>query len=201
MISHELRTPLNAINGFSEVIAQELYGPIAEPRYRNYAEDIHASGKHLLHLIEGILNVSRMQQHLVVPKVQPVSARRLVMDIAETAEREALLRGNIFEFQRVDEARLDVDPELFQQATLNVVQNAFQFSPPGGYVGLKALMVPETGQYRIEVTDEGPGIPADKIAQVTEPFYQVEGGLNRRHEGSGIGLYLAKSFIKWVSSI
>ena len=196
MIGHELRTPLNAINGFSEMIASQMLGPIGDRRYVDYAADIHDSGRHLLQLIEGILDVSRMERNALTMHPAPVSARRMMEEVARLTQIEAQRLDVSVTLAAVEDVRLDVDPALMQQAVLNIARNAVKFSPRDAAVVISAKMEPGTGGYRIEVQDAGPGVPPDEIAKITLPFYQVQDGLDRPHDGSGIGLFLTKSFIE-----
>lgn len=196
MIGHELRTPLNAINGFSEMIAGQMLGPIGDRRYADYAADIHDSGRHLLQLIEGILDVSRMERNALTMHPAPVSARRMMEEATRLTQIEAQRLNVAVELAAVEDVRLDVDPALMQQAILNIARNAVKFSPRGAAVVISAGMEAGTGGYRIEVQDAGPGVPPDEIDKITLPFYQVQGGLDRAHDGSGIGLFLTKSFIE-----
>ncbi|MEQ8602226.1 MAG: PAS domain S-box protein [Marivibrio sp.] len=195
MIGHELRTPLNAIIGFSEIIADQIMGPIGEPRYVDYAGDINESGKHLLTLIESVLDVSRLERNAVAMRPSPTSARSFLRAVARLARMDAAYSRVSLDYQEADEATLDVDAALLQQAALNIVRNALKFSPPGEIVTLRGVRDPNSGDYLVRVTDRGPGIPAEEVHKITLPFYQVDSGLNRPHEGSGIGLYLAKSFL------
>ena len=193
-MSHELRTPLNAILGFSEIIKNAAFGPIAR-NYQDYAGDIHDSGVHLLSLINEVLDLSKLeagQFELVEQHVDlaflAAGGIRLVEPLAQKAGVD--LSHSIedgLSFIRADERRM-------RQVLINLLANAVKFTPPGGRIGL-AMRRTQKGLL-IEVSDTGIGIPADKIDLAMEPFSQVEAGINRSYEGTGLGLPLAKRLVE-----
>lgn len=193
-MSHELRTPLNAILGFSEIIKNAAFGPIAR-NYQDYAGDIHDSGVHLLSLINEVLDLSKLeagQFELVEQHVDlaflAAGGIRLVEPLAQKAEID--LSHSIedgLSFIRADERRM-------RQVLINLLANAVKFTPPGGHIGL-AMRRTQKGLL-IEVSDTGIGIPADKIDLAMEPFSQVEADINRSYQGTGLGLPLAKRLVE-----
>lgn len=190
-MSHELRTPLNAIIGFSEALERELFGPVGNPRYREYAEDIHDSGVHLLSLINDILDLSKIEaghfnlhedetelDHLVQAATRIVRHRAQQANITIECE---LPSPPIF---------LVADERALKQVLINLVSNAVKFSPNGSTVRIETQICAES--LRIAVIDKGIGIAEHDIPRALTPFTQVGGSLSRTHEGTGLGLPLAK---------
>jgi len=195
-MSHELRTPLNAILGFSEVLLNEMAGPLGQPRYREYAVDIHESGQHLLALINDILDLSKVEAGRVelVDDVIDVSALvektvRLVADRAEQTEIEIRVLAP------PGLPRLIADERLVKQALLNLISNAVKFTPSGGRVDVTESLDADGG-FRLGVSDTGIGIADTDIERVLTPFCQVESSLSRNYQGTGLGLPLTKSFVE-----
>jgi signal transduction histidine kinase len=204
-ISHELRTPLNAIIGFSEMIRDALMGPIST-RYRDYAGDIHNSGAHLLRLINDVLDLSK------------VEAGRLELH-EETVELAALVdecRRLVADGVRAGELALSVElcrdlPAIgcdrlrLKQILLNLLSNAVKFTPPGGRITLSAEVTAEGG-IAVTVHDTGIGMAPEEIPLALEPFRQLDSAFNRRFEGTGLGLPLARRLAEmhgghlWISS-
>ena len=194
-MSHELRTPLNAILGFSEVMMREVAGPIGQPHYREYATDIHDSGRHLLEVINDILDLSKIEAgrvELVDGRVElgPLveKAVRLVSDRAEQAEVEIRL------LSEPDLPDLIADERLVKQALLNLLSNAVKFTPRGGRVEVSLLLAAD-GALCLSVRDSGIGIAEADLERVLTPFTQAESALSRNYQGTGLGLPLTKSFV------
>ena len=191
-MSHELRTPLNAILGFSEIIAQECFGPVGSQRYRDYAGDIHASGAHLLSLINDLLDVAKIEAGRMDIAPHPLDADR-IFDIAlkliSTKAREKDQSLVI----RVDEAAppLYADERAVKQILINLVSNAVKFTPSGGRIEVIGGRSPN-GDFQILVRDNGPGIPRDKLSTIFTPFSQVDNRFDRQAGGTGLGLALVK---------
>ena len=195
-MSHELRTPLNAILGFSEIIKEETLGPVGNPRYRDYAKDIHGSGRHLLSLINDILDLSKIESGAEVLHEEDVS----VPDIANAALRLVRQRaekaGVEFKLDLGDELPLlRTDERMVKQILLNLLSNAIKFTPRGGKVTVKIWSRAESG-YVFQVTDTGIGIAVQDIPKALAPFQQIDSGLNRKHDGTGLGLPLTKSLVE-----
>ncbi|MDX1422370.1 MAG: ATP-binding protein [Kiloniellales bacterium] len=195
-MSHELRTPLNAILGFSEVLMKEIAGPLGQPRYREYAVDIHESGQHLLDLINEILDLSKIEAGRVELLDESIElgalaekAVRLVADRAAHAGVELRIVGE------ADLPRLFADERLVKQALLNLLSNAVKFTRRGGRVELR-LSSAADGALCLSVCDTGIGIAESDIQRVLTPFCQVESSLSRNYQGTGLGLPLTKSFVE-----
>jgi PAS domain S-box-containing protein len=195
-MSHELRTPLNAVLGFAEILAEELFGPLGDRRYANYARDIQTSGKHLLDVINDILDLSK------------VEAGHLGLDEREIEVGELLASCErvVAEAARKGEIRLEVvppvvcaclraDPMRLKQVLLNLLSNAIKFTPAGNQVTLSARHG-DDGGFLLEVADTGIGMRAEDIPKALQPFQQIDSSLARRYEGTGLGLTLSKVLVE-----
>ncbi len=190
-MSHELRTPLNAIIGFSEAIRDALMGPVSA-RYRDYARDIHSSGSHLLHLIKDILDLSKVEAGRIELREEIVDLATLVDDCRRFfAERAAA--GGLKLTVRVasDLPRLLGDEMRLKQILLNLLSNAVKFTGPGGRIMLEAART-ALGGVAFSVGDTGIGMAPEEVPLALEPFRQLDGAFNRRFEGTGLGLPLAR---------
>ncbi|HMK68405.1 MAG TPA: ATP-binding protein [Stellaceae bacterium] len=193
-MSHELRTPLNAIIGFSEVMTKGVFGPIGSPRYMQYAADIHRSGQHLLELINGVLDMSRIeagQQALSAEEVElaPLAEECLGYVSVRAEEGGVLLENGV----GVERLRVRVDRRAFRQILLNLLSNAVKFTPRGGRVRIEARS--EGKAIAISVLDTGVGIAASDLDRIFEPFQQAESTVARRREGTGLGLSITKNLV------
>ncbi|MGB8275163.1 MAG: ATP-binding protein [Alphaproteobacteria bacterium] len=194
-MSHELRTPLNAIIGFAEIMHGELTGPINNPYYRGYVGDILASAKHLLDVINDILDVSKVEagkidldETEIEVDAVIVPALRLIAERAREGEVEIVYE------ERRDLPLLYCDARRAKQMVLNLVSNAVKFTPNGGRVTVDVRLA--EGGLAITVADTGIGIPADKIGKLFTPFSQVDARLSRKYEGTGLGLSLTKGLVE-----
>lgn len=192
-MSHELRTPLNAIIGFSEIIKNEMYGPVGHASYRDYATDIHASGTHLLSLISDILEFAKIEAGKLKLAERVVNLRTTfeacMRIVAPRAEQNQI--SVVLDLQK-DLPRLKADETRLKQIVVNLLSNAVKFTPPGGTVTLSVAGNTAEG-CRIAVRDTGIGIAPEDIPRALSAFGQIESQLSRRFEGTGLGLTLAKS--------
>lgn len=193
-MSHELRTPLNAVIGFSELIEQQAFGPLMA-RYREYGALIARSGRHLLAIINDILDLAKLQSgktELVLEAIEPAAsieqAVRLLANKA--AEKGVLLRGE----PDTGLPPIIADDTRLQQVLLNLISNAVKFTPSGGKVTVRAR--PDPAGVAIEVADTGIGIAPEDVPKALEPFGQVGNTLTRTHEGTGLGLPLTKNLVE-----
>lgn len=196
-MSHELRTPLNAILGFSEMIRDEIVGKVGNDRYRDYARDIHSSGTHLLHLINEILDISKIEAGKMELSPSAVPLQKLLTNMARVIElraRENRLRLNVV--QPDLQAIAWADENALKQVVLNLLSNAVKFTPAGGTITLSGRM---TDRHAIvEVADTGIGMEASELERVFQPFEQVD---NRYHlvsdtsSGTGLGLALVQRLV------
>lgn len=195
-MSHELRTPLNAILGFSEVLKGELFGPHAVAAYRDYSNDIHSSGQHLLMLINEILDLSRVEAGRYELKEESVSLVNLAQDCRHLLKIRAEKRDiRLVESLEPSLPRIWADERAIRQILLNLLTNAIKFTPQGGQVTLKVGWTNAGGQY-IAITDTGPGIPEAEIAVVMSPFGRGSVAQKNADEGSGLGLPIVKGLIE-----
>ena len=203
-MSHELRTPLNAILGFSEVLAERMFGEVNE-KQAEYLQDILSSGRHLLSLINDILDLSKVEAgrlELELGRFHLPTA----LDNALTLVRERATRHGITLTQHVDPGVSDIvaDERKVKQILLNLLSNAVKFTPEGGRVGLTATTAEDV--VTIAVSDTGIGIAPEDQAAIFEEFRQVGREDARKQEGTGLGLTLAKKFVElhggriWVRS-
>jgi PAS domain S-box-containing protein len=195
-ISHELRTPLNAIIGFSELMLASDLSPAATPRHRGYLEDIHSSGLHLLSLINDILDLSKIEAGAEELDEAELEAPALAESVLRVVRQRAEKSGLTIELLQ-DEAMpaLRADERKIKQALLNLLVNAIKFTPAGGRVSLELRCTADEGHV-FSVRDNGIGIAREDIPTALRQFGQVEGALNRKYEGTGLGLPLTKALIE-----
>ena len=194
-MSHELRTPLNAILGFSEVMKTEVFGEHAVPAYKEYSDDIHNSGQHLLNLINEILDLSRIEAGRYELNEEPVSLAVVVEDCHHLLKLRAQNRGiTIHEVFEPELPRLWADERAVRQICLNLLSNAIKFTPQGGEIWLKVGWTASGGQY-MSVKDTGPGIPEEEIPIVLASFGQGSNSIKSAEQGAGLGLPIAKSLV------
>jgi cell cycle sensor histidine kinase DivJ len=193
-MSHELRTPLNAIIGFSEMIAQEEVLMIDAARRKEYAQLINDSGQHLLSVVNGILDMSKMESGNFEISPEPFAPRGALLNCCNLLALKARENG-IDLVTRADE-NLPVitgDPRAFKQILLNLVSNAIKFTERGGTVTVSAAV--EGPRLVVRVADNGVGISADDLKRIGDPFFQAGKTYQRRHEGTGLGLSIVKSLV------
>jgi signal transduction histidine kinase len=193
-MSHELRTPLNAIMGFSELLTQELFGPLGDPRYKEFASDIFRSGKHLLAIIGDILDLAKVEAGQLTIDACEVDIVGLVHSSARLVSETARHRDITLDVQAPDGTIMAVvDPTRLRQILLNLLSNAVKFTPEGKSVALYCGR--EGDELYLRVADTGIGINPDDLAKVMQPFHQVDNSFSRRYEGTGLGLPLTQSLV------
>ena len=171
-MSHELRTPLNAIMGFSEVMKGEILGSMAHPTYREYADSIHESGRHLLHLINEILDLSRIEAGRYELNEEPLRLGDVVEDCHRLLRLKAEAKGlAVLEEFDADLPQVWADQRAMRQICLNLMSNALKFTPKGGRMTIAIWRTPDGGQ-ALAVRDTGPGIPKEEIPKVLQAFGQ-----------------------------
>ena len=187
-MSHELRTPLNAILGFSEVMSKEVLGPIDNDTYRDYAQDIHGSGQHLLNLINEILDLSRIEAGRYQLNEEPLRIDHVAEECCHLMELRARNKDiRITQSFEPNMPRIFADERALRQICLNLLSNAIKFTPTGGEVRIRVGWTGGGGQY-IAVKDNGPGIPADEIPVVLAAFGQGSIAIKSAEQGTGLGL-------------
>jgi PAS domain S-box-containing protein len=195
-MSHELRTPLNAIIGFSEVISKQIMGPVGNIIYQEYAKDIHGSGHHLLRIINDILDLSKIHAGKLVLDEDLVDIPKALGVCIKLVDGRAHEAGvKILIDVPHDLPRLYADELRFKQIILNLLSNAVKFTPDQGSIIVSTAQC-DDGALAINVMDTGIGMTAEEIAVALQPFRQVENSLSRRHEGTGLGLPLAKELVE-----
>ena len=194
-MSHELRTPLNAIIGFSEIINGQLFGEVGNARYLDYSSDILRSGRHLLDVINSVLDLSKSETGKMILDVKDVDMRDLLKDCATMVREQAAEAGLDFSL-RGSEAGLPTrgDPAKLRQIFLNLLSNAIKFTPRGGAVWIEAKQT--ASGVAVTVGDSGIGMSQADLDVAMEPFGQVDNRLERRYEGTGLGLPLTKAFVE-----
>ncbi len=195
-MSHELRTPLNAVIGFAEVLEKEMFGPLGSAKYIGYAADIRASGRHLLDIINDILDLSKLEaakMELHEKEISLAEATSTCIRLVHERAREAGLTIRTELPAKVP--RLLADPRLVKQILLNLLSNAVKFTPNGGSVTVSARLT-KAGECAIAVADTGIGMTKAGIQLAMTPFGQVNSSMTRHHQGSGLGVPLVKSMIE-----
>ena len=193
-MSHELRTPLNAIIGFSEMIVQEDVLMIDAARRKEYAQLINDSGQHLLSVVNGILDMSKMEAGNFEISPEPFAPRAAMLNCCNLLALKARESGiDLVTRAPEDLPVMTGDPRAFKQIMLNLVANAIKFTERGGTVTVSAAV--EGSRLLLRVRDNGVGIAADDLKRIGDPFFQAGKTYQRRHEGTGLGLSIVKSLV------
>jgi len=186
IIAHELRSPLNAIMGFSDMMREEVFGPLGNPRYRAYAEDIHRGGRHLLSLVNDLLDLGKLQAGKFELREEEVDLREVISEVLDRARAGAEKQGvTVAEAIETDRPRAHVDRRAMVQILTNLISNAVKFSNQGGTVTAR-LRVEDA--ILIDVIDQGVGVPPEEIVKIFDSFVQ---GRHTRG-GTGLGLSIVK---------
>jgi signal transduction histidine kinase len=196
-MSHELRTPLNAILGFSEVMKDQHLGPVQNPRYLSYANDIHSSGRHLLAIINDLLDLAKIEagkmtlDNAALFEIAPMLTSSLAMLKGLGEKYGVTVHNEITE----DGIELNAVERMIRQVLINLVGNAIKFTPPGGSVHVFGKLQSD-GRYEITVRDTGVGMTEKEMAHAMMPFGQNENRFTGKHDGTGLGLPLAKAMLE-----
>jgi signal transduction histidine kinase len=194
-MTHELRTPLNAVIGFSDLIQQEIFGAIEPPRYREYVGLISDSGKHLLSLINDVLDLSKIEAGRMELTLERLDPAALAHGAAAMFGKMAADRGLTLECRAVAPCRvMHGDERVTNQIIYNLLSNAVKFTPKGGRVELEFREV--EGGVDIVVRDTGIGMTPAEITKAMRPYGQIGSALVKNAEGTGLGLPLVKSLIE-----
>ncbi|MGI9426567.1 MAG: sensor histidine kinase [Hyphomicrobiaceae bacterium] len=195
-MSHELRTPLNAVLGFSEVMKGEVLGPMQNDTYREYADNIHSSGAHLLNLINEILDLSRIEAGKYELHEKAIRLYDVMDDCHCLLKLKAETKGiQIIERHDQGDLKLWADERAIRQICLNLLSNAIKFTPRNGQITLIAAMTGD-GEQVLTVRDTGPGIPAEEIPKVLESFGQGSLADKAAEGGTGLGLPIVQSLVE-----
>ncbi len=195
-MSHELRTPLNAVIGFTEIISQELFGPVGNEKYLEYIKDVHASSLHLLSIINDVLDMSKIEAGKLELQKEDVTLQNVIADVIRIVHERASSRGITLVSELADEAVVIwADERAMKQIFLNLLSNAIKFSQDGGKVHIRVT----TGQADfavIEVEDQGIGMDTDEQERALQPFGQAKPATTRNYGGTGLGLPITKGLIE-----
>jgi signal transduction histidine kinase len=195
-MSHELRTPLNAILGFSEIIRDQHLGPVGTPRYAEYANDVHNSGRHLLALIDDILDLAKIDAGKVELQEEAVDIARLIDDSTILVRDQAAKAGVALVVAKSGALPpMRADRRLLKQVLLNLLSNAIKFTPRGGRIAAEADYDPQRGLV-LSVSDTGIGMSMEDIAKAMSPYGQVDSTMSREHKGTGLGLPISRALVK-----
>ena len=195
-MSHELRTPLNAIMGFSQIIAEETLGPVGTGKYIEYSRDINGSAQHLLAIINDILDLARIEAGKSELNEEPLDPQMLIDSCIRVVSERAKIAGVAVTFDpTLSNFLLLGDERKLKQVVINLLSNAVKFTLSGGSIDVQWNIIPERCA-QLTVTDTGIGIAPADLTRVLQPFAQAESGLNRRYEGTGLGLPLTRGLVE-----
>jgi signal transduction histidine kinase len=191
-MSHELRTPLNAIIGFSEIIANQMFGPAGSPRYVDYAQDILDSGTHLLQIVNDILDLSKVEVGQLVLQEEECDVAAIVVASLRLVQDRAKGGGLRLEQRLAPELPpVRADGRVLKQILINLLSNAVKFTAPGGTVTVGVAL--DDAGLSVSVADTGIGMAAADIPRALTAFGQIDSALNRKYDGTGLGLPLVKA--------
>ncbi len=195
-MSHELRTPLNAIVGFSEMLEQQVLGPVGVPRYLEYARDIHASGEHLLGQVERMLDLAEAEAHRLAIASEHLRPGVILKDATDSLRHFADKSGVHVALPDDADAwpSIEGDAAKLRQAFVNLLHNAIRFTPAGGSVTVLGAV--QSGRLDIRFEDTGVGMDPDLLAAVVRPFHRLRSALDGQHQGAGLGLPFAKVVVE-----
>lgn len=196
-MSHELRMPLNAIIGFSEVMKDEMFGPLGTEKYKEYAKLVNSGGAHLLAIVNDVLDMSRIEVGRVELSDDHVELDELYEDVRKLMSMATQKKNIALEIGELspEAPHTCCDRLRLRQVLLNLLGNAVKFTPENGTIRIDTEF-PVNGGVKIAVSDTGIGIPEDQLAHVLEPFGQVEDAYSREHGGAGLGLPISKALIE-----
>lgn len=193
-ISHEIRTPLNAILGFAEVIMEERFGPVGNERYKDYLKDIHASGSHVMSLVNDLLDLSKIEAGKLELNFGSVDANRVVSECVSLIQPQAARERVIVRLSLAPRLpNIVADERALRQIVLNLLSNAVKFNEPGGQVIVSSALT-DAGHAVIRIRDTGIGMSESEIETALEPFRQV--ATARHTTGTGLGLPLTKALVE-----
>ncbi len=192
-MSHELRTPLNAVIGFSEIMSQEMFGPIGTPKYVEYAVDIRRSGQFLLDVINDILDMSKIEAGRVELELSQVELTTMMEEVLRLVGPRAAEGGIVLKANTKKSGPFTADRRALKQVFINLISNAIKFTPEGGSVTIKSGV--NDMHISVQIIDTGIGIPQRDIEKLGRPFEQVENQFTKSKGGSGLGLAISKSLV------
>ena len=190
-MSHELRTPLNAILGFSEILQNQMFGPLGSEKYDEYSHDIHDSGKHLLNVINDILDMSKIEAGQMKLNRETIDLAPLIMETLRFTTIPAQQKNICVDQQISSGLTITADRRAMKQVLLNLLSNAVKFTNEGGKISLRARKV--AGAVTLTIADTGIGIPRLALDKIGQPFEQVQSQYAKSKGGSGLGLAISRS--------
>ncbi|MCA0257181.1 MAG: PAS domain-containing protein [Proteobacteria bacterium] len=193
-MSHELRTPLNAILGFSEILLNQMFGPVGSPKYDEYARDIHDSGQHLLNVINDILDMSKIEAGHMKLRCEVIDLEPLIDECLRFTAISAEQKEILVEQRIAEGLTMTADRRAIKQILINLLSNSVKFTDPGGRLALRARRTGDS--MRLIIADTGIGIPASALSKIGQPFEQVQSQYAKSKGGSGLGLAISRSLIK-----
>jgi two-component system cell cycle sensor histidine kinase PleC len=193
-MSHELRTPLNAVIGFSEILKTGMFGPLGSEKYEEYTEDIHSSGKHLLGLINDILDMSKIEAGQMQIEREPVRLDPVINEAVRLISTQATTKSIQLYHEIAPNLELAGDRRAMKQVLLNLLSNAVKFTDNKGNIRVRARQVNEA--IVLSIQDTGIGIPKHAMSKIGQPFEQVQNQFSKSKDGSGLGLAISRSLIK-----
>ncbi len=197
-MSHELRTPLNAIIGFSEMMVNESFGPLANKKYHEYLNDVFMSATHLLEIINEVLDMSKIESGKIELDERKIDLNTLLQTLTRIMSSRTLKSDiSIEEIYQEDLPKIYADPRLLRQIFINLITNSIKYSVDGGVITLQTRLS-EKGEIEVVVADHGMGIPSDRIKDAMEPFGQIHDPSTHSeiYQGTGLGLPLAKAMVE-----
>jgi signal transduction histidine kinase len=200
-MSHELRTPLNAIIGFSEILQDQSVGALTEKQHR-YVGHVLTAGRHLLSLINDILDLSKVEAGRMVMEPVPLQVKRLLEDCLVLVRERAHKHGLRLELTAPDDLVVSADERKLKQIMFNLLSNAVKFTPDGGAVRVDARLVPapvpgaSSSWLEVSVADTGIGVKEEDLPRLFREFEQLDSGTDRKHQGTGLGLALCRKFVE-----
>ncbi|NQV83982.1 MAG: HAMP domain-containing histidine kinase, partial [Rhodospirillales bacterium] len=196
VMSHELRTPLNSILGFSEIIKNQMFGPVGTPRYADYAADIMESGTHLLNLINDILDLSKIEAGRMDLHEEPVDLLAVMQDATNMVQDRADAKGILLRISLPQDLPMVMaDSRLVRQMLINLLANAVQHTLKDGWIAVTAERI-DKGGIVVAVADNGVGIAPEDLPRLLKPFHTKSHPTSGKSEGTGLGLPLVKSLIE-----
>ena len=190
-MSHELRTPLNAILGFSEILQDQMFGPLGSARYNEYAKDIHDSGKHLLNVINDILDMSKIEAGHMKLSCERINLAPLIEECLRFTRIPAAQKNILVEQRISSDIKLSADRRAMKQIVLNLLSNAVKFTNDGGRISVRTRRIGDA--VMLVIADTGIGIPKSAMSKIGQPFEQVQSQYAKSKGGSGLGLAISRS--------
>jgi two-component system cell cycle sensor histidine kinase PleC len=191
-MSHELRTPLNAIIGFSEMLTNQLFGSLGHRKYSEYAEDILASGRHLLTIVNDILLMSKLDAKKHEFEIGAVAIESVIREATMLVSGDAIKRKVLIDFKEPGESVIVLaDRQALKQVVINLLSNAVKFSPADSRVDVAASENVDSGMVELRISDQGCGMPKELLQQLGQPFTQATHAYIRNNQGTGLGLSIS----------